>query len=218
MKKNLLIILSLIFMGHASCFAMYCWEEMSTSKTHTSAMTSKLGASNIVKVSTFLTATYAREVTCKTGYNGANYYDTTCSTEPIGHNVSTAEYENGVAHGASTISNATTGYYKNAGNAYPVISVGGYSSYRLFESIDLGYGYNYGTPVSSDDNKWKYWYGTTLLSSHWYDGTGDYAYYHKSSRYLEYISPYYTHTFCTTAGGGGGGAAGAAVNYIIKAD
>ena len=95
--KKILLVLMLIFLGH-SAFAMYCWEERSTSSTHTSLMTSKLGASNIVKVSTFLTATYAREVTCGTivSYttNSYTYYKTACNTASIGHNVQTAEYEN----------------------------------------------------------------------------------------------------------------------------
>ena len=215
--KKILLVLLLIFLGH-SAFAMYCWEERTPNKNHTSAMTSKLGASNIVKVSTFLTATYAREVSCYTSnYASGSYtYSTTkCDTSPIGHNVQTAEYENGVSHGATTITNTLTGYWDgNSSFPYPVVSVGGYSSYKIFDKITLGgeYGRYYG---DNDEEKWNYWYGT---SNHGTDWRNDASRYKKIIKYIEYVSPYYTHTFCTTVGGGGGGAAGVAMNYIIKAN
>ena len=67
-------------------------------------------------------------------------------------------------------------------------------------------------------DKWNYIYGT-YSPANFNNSNADYANYYKDIKYIEYISPYYTHTYCTTAdGGGGGGAAGAAVNYIIKAD
>ena len=101
--KKILLVLLMIFLGH-SAFAMYCWEEKSPTKDHTSTMTTKLGASNIVKVSTFLTATYAREVNCEPYLNGSYYYNR-CTTTSIGHNVSTAEYQNGISRGAPTVTN-----------------------------------------------------------------------------------------------------------------
>ncbi len=230
--KKILIVLILIILGHGA-HAMYCWEEKNTDKDHTSAMTSKLGASNIVKVSTFLTATYARDVKCYTytyTYNNNTYYSTKCDSQSIGHNVSTAEYENGVSHGASTITNTMSpGYtYWNSLTSYPfpAVSVGGFSSYKLFDYIKLGGLYGNSSYVNSslDENKWNYWYGTTNLPYGWTNNQScyncDFNYYGKEIRYIEYISPYYTHAYCTTAdgGGGGGAAAGAAVNYIIKAD
>ncbi len=213
--KKILLVLLMIFLGH-SAFAMYCWEERTPNKNHTSAMTAKLGASNIVKVSTFLTATYAREVTCGATYSStSSVYTYSCSTVSIGHNVQTGEYENGISHGANVIVNGFIGAY--SGSAYPVISVGGYSSYKIFDYVTLGYQYQ--SRYTTDEEKWNYWYGTSVYDNAW--GTSNQEYYGKtkSIKYIEYVSPYYTHTFCTTAGGGGGGgAAGAAVNYIIKAD
>ena len=221
--KKILLVLMLIFLGH-SAFAMYCWEERTPNKNHTSAMTSKLGASNIVKVSTFLTATYAREVECHNAatYNSSgsvNGYRTSCSTSVIGHNVQTGEYENGVSHGAPTLTNKWTGNWNSNSNyPYPVFSVGGYSSYKIFDHVYLGGGYGRTNYSGTDEQKWNYWYGLTNFGYSWGTSGSDELYYTKDIRYIEYVSPYYTHTFCTTVGGGGGGAAGAAVNYIIKAD
>ena len=217
--KKILLVLMMIFLGH-SAFAMYCWEERTPNKNHTSAMTAKLGASNIVKVSTFLTATYARDVSCEPVYS-SDYYNLSCTTTAIGHNVSTAEYEAGISHGAPTITNSYSGLYWSSGSNryyYPSYTVGGFSSYKIFDHVHLGgvYGEGYGY-VSTDEHKWNYWYGTYNVSARWYSNDSNNKGNWKSVRYIEYISPYYTHTFCTTVGGGGG-AAGAAVNYIIKAD
>ena len=70
--KKILLVLMLIFLGH-SAFAMYCWDEISGQFSHESKMTEKLGASNIVKVSTMLTAAGATLYECKhaneNGYN-----------------------------------------------------------------------------------------------------------------------------------------------------
>ena len=210
--KKILLVLMLIFLGH-SAFSMYCWEEKSAEKNHTSAMTSKLGASNIVKVSTLLTAAYAREVRCYTDSSGS-YYASSCANAIIGANVSTAEYENGITHGAPTVTNSFT--YSYNGSVPTPVSAGGYSSYRLYSHIQLGSDYSSKT---TEEDKWNYWYGSSLLGIGWNTSNNAYyAWYYKDIKYIEYVSPYYTHTFCTTADGGGGGAAGAAVNYIIKAD
>jgi len=77
--KKILLVLLLIFLGH-SAFAMYCWDEVSGQFSHESKMTEKLGASNIVKVSTMLTAAGATLYECKhaqegnqvTSYGGSN--------------------------------------------------------------------------------------------------------------------------------------------------
>ncbi len=62
--KKILIILALIFLGHGA-HAMYCWEEVSGQFSHESKMKDKLGASNIVKVSTMLTAAGATLYECQ---------------------------------------------------------------------------------------------------------------------------------------------------------
>ncbi|MBQ2983166.1 MAG: hypothetical protein IJD57_00005, partial [Candidatus Gastranaerophilales bacterium] len=78
---KILLVLLLIFLGH-NAFAMYCWDEISGQFSHESKMTEKLGASNIVKVSTMLTAAGATLYECKHAQEGEsrtdnqNNYDT----------------------------------------------------------------------------------------------------------------------------------------------
>ncbi len=216
--KKILLVLLMIFLGH-SAFAMYCWEEVSAVYNHESKMKDKLGASNIVKVNSYIhapTSIYKKcghsyksgVITNSSGYTQyyTGYYLYSCTEEQFFTNTRYAldTTENFVLSGSITNSSTTKGPQG--------ISLFGMNTKRLYT-----YAYYYGSSSPYESST------TTRASSSQNtvknDTNNDYNLYGTQHNYFELYDPYYVHVFCTTiGGGGGGGAAGAAVNYIIKAD
>ena len=202
--KKILLVLMLIFLGH-SAFAMYCWEERSGSYNYESKMAAKLGASNIVKVSSILKSPSAIHLNCTPlnipdGYGSSTDYRQAKCTK-------INEMTNLELHGL-TNNYADSIIITNSNSSGVVINLTGITAGNIFyrwESrnfSDTNYAFKEGFIL----NKFDYWDNTTETNK-WYFG----------GELLRLQNPYYVHTFCTTVGGGGG-AAGAAVNYIIKAD
>ena len=207
--KKILLVLMLIFLGH-NAFAMYCWEEYSGKFNYDSKMTSKLGANNIVKVSSILTAVSSIYYNCAPRETGTYYsqYGT--------------EYQN------SCTKISETGQIKLHGNNFP-----DYLDEYTITNADTS-GIAVSLPSIKGANLFVYWksgkystveqdYVAKIYDQKYYTkGYGESRLYNANyffANVIRLLNPYYTHTFCTTVGGGGGGgAAGAAVNYIIKAD
>ncbi|MBQ2983984.1 MAG: hypothetical protein IJD57_04235 [Candidatus Gastranaerophilales bacterium] len=178
----------MIFLGH-SAFAMYCWEEMSGAFNYESKMKDKLGASNIVKVNSVLSAMGGYNKYC---YRACSTYSSSGSC--VGYSVmctTEAELTYQVKlFGTNFPDYPDTVMISNTATDKPAAftTQPGYAEATIYSY------YNVNT------------YSLTNNSSV------------RSQKYTTLLNPYYIHTFCTTVGsGGGGGAAGAAVNYIIKA-
>ncbi|MBQ2983177.1 MAG: hypothetical protein IJD57_00060 [Candidatus Gastranaerophilales bacterium] len=216
--KKILLILLMIFLGH-SAFAMYCWEEVSGTYSYESKMKDKLGASNIVKINTYIhapTSIYKKCGHSKKSGNYVNssgyissyyaYYYYSCTEEQFFTNTRYALDTTENFELSGVITNSSTAQGPQG------ISLFGMNTKRLYT-----YAYYYGTSSPYESS-------TPTRSSSSQNGMNnavneDYNTYYTNHNYFELYDPYYVHTFCTTAGGGGGGgAAGAAVNYIIKAD
>ena len=216
--KKILLILMLIFLGH-NAFAIYCWEEVSGTYSYESKMKDKLGASNIVKVNTYIHAPTSIYKKCGHSYKSGNsvnsqgyivgyygYYLYSCTEEQFFTNTRYAidTTENFELSGVITNSSTTKGPQG--------ISLFGMNTKRLYT-----YAYYYGTSSPYESNTTTHSASNQNTVSN--ATSQDYNAYYTKHNYFELYDPYYVHTFCTTAGGGGGGgAAGAAVNYIIKAD
>ena len=179
----------MIFLGHGA-FAIYCWEEMSGTFNYESKMKDKLGASNIVKVNSILSAMggynkYCHR-TCTSYYSNSSNcasYGTTCTNEVQ----LTSQVK---LFGTNFPDYPDTVMISNTATDRPATftTQPGYAQATIYSY------YNVNTYALSNNS-----------SVH-------------TQRYTTLLNPYYIHTFCTTIGSGGGGAAGAAVNYIIKAD
>ena len=212
--KKILLVLMLIFLGH-SAFAVYCWEERDGKLNHESNMTAKLGANNIVKASTYLTAATAIDLNCYPKNYDTAYdyrYQTYCQKVNEIQDIKLYAFNLGDFPNETTIKNT---YYENGNTYYNQtatfnLDIQGISGGNIFENwssykySDINYPFQEGYIGSS------YWNGKSYQT----DWAANVLY----TRVLRLKNPHYVHTFCTTVGGGGGGAAGAAVNYIIKAD
>ena len=210
--KKILLVLLMIFLGH-SAFAVYCWEERSSKYSHTSRMSDKLGASNIVKVSSYLTASSGIELHCTvqnpTGTSGDSR-QTVCDK--------VQDITNVIFYGENFPDYSTSKTTTNSNPYTPAVSVS-------LAGVVKGNLFNYWNSYQFSDTNYEFTVGKVLNSfDNWPSGStsgSTYQNYYNNKfegRVISMTSPHYIHTFCTTVGGGGGGAAGASVNYIIKAD